>query len=76
AVYKANALQSDKITCIDEHNPYFNMVRSTWGQKLREVFDSIEHPTWDGSHTNVPLLTGSSRSLPLKKIGNESERLI
>ena len=76
AVYEADTLQSDKITCIDEHNPYFKMVHSTWGQKLREVFDSIEHPTWDGSHTEVPLLTGSGRSLPLKKISNEQERLI
>ena len=76
AVYEADTLQSDKITCIDEHNPYFRMVHNTWGQKLREVFDSIEHPTWDGSHTEVPLLTGSGRSLPLKKISNEQERLI
>ena len=75
-VYEADTLQTDKITCIDENNPYFKMVHNTWGQKLREVFDSIEHPTWDGSHTTVPLLTGSGRSLPLKKIGNESEKLI
>ena len=76
AVYEADALQSDKITCIDEHNPYFKMVHGTWGQKLREVFDSIEDPTWDGSHTEVPLLSGSSRNLPLKKISNETEKLI
>ena len=52
------------------------MVHSTWGQKLREVFDSIEDPTWDGAHTDVPLPCGRSRSLPLKKISNESEKLI
>ena len=76
ALYEADTLHSDKITCIDENNPYFKMMHSTWGIKLREVFDSIEDPTWDGAHTDVPLLCGSSRSLPLKKIGNESERLI
>jgi putative proteasome-type protease len=77
AVYEANALQSDKITCIDESNPYFQMVRSTWGQKLREVFDSIEHPTWDGSHTEVPLMCeNSGRQRPLQKIRNAQEKLI
>jgi len=77
AVYEANALRSDRITCIDENNPYFQMVRSTWGQKLREVFDSIEHPTWDGSHTAVPLMCeNQGRQKPLQKISNEREKLI
>jgi putative proteasome-type protease len=76
AVYEADKLQSDKITCIDENNPYFRMVHSTWGQKLREVFDSIEDPAWDGSPTNVPLICDTARSLPLKKITNPKEKLI
>ena len=76
AVYEADRLASDKITCIDDNNPYFLMVHNTWGQKLREVFDSIEHPTWDGAHTEVPLLCGSVRSQPLKKISNAKEKLI
>ena len=76
AVYEAGKLQSDKITCIDENNPYFRMVHSTWGQKLREVFDSIEHPTWDGSPTAVPLICDTARSQPLKKITNPKEKLI
>jgi putative proteasome-type protease len=52
------------------------MLHSTWGQKLREVFDSIEDPTWDGSPTEVPLMCHSARSLPLKKISNDQEKLI
>ena len=76
AVYEVDQLQSDKITCIDENNPYFRMVHNTWGQKLREVFDSIEHPTWDGAHTEVPLLCESPRNQPLKKISNSREKLI
>ena len=75
-VYEADTLKTDRITCIDENNPYFRMVRNTWGQKLREVFDSIEHPTWDGSPTAVPLICDSARSRPLKKITNEREKLI
>ena len=62
--------------CIDENNPYFRMVRTTWGQKLREVFDAIEHPAWDGHDTAAPLLMPSSRNKPLKKIGNAREKLI
>ncbi len=75
-VYEANMLQSDKITCIDNDNPYFRMLHNTWGQKLREVFDSIEDPTWDDAHTEVPLLSKHPHSQPLKKITNAREKLI
>jgi putative proteasome-type protease len=75
-VYEADTLKTDKITCIDENNPYFRMVRNTWGQKLREVFDSIEDPTWDGAPTSVPLMGCTTRSQPLKKITNAKEKLI
>ena len=75
-VYEANRLQTDRIVCIDENNPYFKMLHDNWGQKLREVFDSIEDPMWDGGQTNVPLLVGSARSLPLKKITTPQEKLI
>ena len=75
-VYEADSLKTDKITCIDENNPYFRMLRNTWGEKLREVFDAIEHPTWDGSPTPVPLMGCSTRSQPLKKITSSREKLI
>jgi len=76
AVYEADRLQSDKIVCIDENNPYFRMLHDTWGQRLREVFDGIEDPTWDGSTTSVPLLTPSQRNQPLKKIQSSKEKLV
>jgi len=76
ALYEADTLRIDKIVCIEENNPYFRMVRSTWGRKLREAFDDIEHPTWDGSQTSVPLICDSERLGPLKKITNPRERLI
>ena len=75
-VYEANQLQSNRIVCIDEHNPYFKMLHDSWGQKLREVFDSIEDPMWDGGQTMVPLLVGSARSAPLRKITTPQEKLI
>jgi putative proteasome-type protease len=52
------------------------MLHGSWGQKLREVFDSIEDPVWDGGKTEVPLMVASARSLPLKKITTPDERLI
>ena len=75
-VYEANQFQTDKVVCIDENNPYFQMMHNNWGQKLRQVFDSIEDPMWNGEQTTVPLMTPSLRSMPLKKIRTPDERLI
>ncbi len=75
-VYEADRFQTDKIVCIDEHNPYFQMMHNNWGRKLREVFDSIEDPMWQGERTEVPLMVDAPRHRPLKKITNPHERLI
>ncbi len=75
-VYEANQFQTSKVVCIDENNPYFQMLHNSWGQKLREVFDSIEDPMWDGAYTPVPLLQPTLRSLPLRKITTPEEKLI
>ena len=75
-VYEANQFQTDKVVCIDEHNPYFKMMHNSWGQKLREVFDSIEDPMWNGEQTEVPLMLQSGRNQALKKITTPQEKLI
>jgi putative proteasome-type protease len=77
-VYEANTFQTDQIVCIDMQNPYYRMLHESWGQKLREVFDSLEDPVWDDAHTEVPLKVGSTsaRNAPLKKISRPDERLI
>jgi putative proteasome-type protease len=75
-VYEADRFQTDKIVCIDMQNPYYRMLHSSWGQKLREVFDSLEDPVWDDAHTEVPLKVPNGRSKPLKKITRPDERLI
>jgi putative proteasome-type protease len=75
-VYENNALQTDKIVCIDEHNPYYQMMHNSWGQKLREVFDSIEDPMWEGEQTQIPLMVEAQRNRPLKKIRTPQEKLI
>ena len=75
-VYEAGALQSDRVVCIDNDNPYFRMLHDSWGQRLREVFDSIEDPQWNGGPTDIPLRVASPRHPPLKKISTAHERLI
>ena len=75
-VYEAGALKCDKIICIEENNPYFRMLHDSWGEKLRQVFDSIQDPMWNGGATEVPLVVPSSRSTPLKKIASPKEKLI
>ena len=75
-VYEADRLESDKVVCIDSDNPYFQMLHGNWGHKLREVFDSIEDPVWDGGATDIPLVVASARAKPLRKITSPEEKLI
>ncbi|PUE48540.1 peptidase [Limnohabitans sp. 2KL-17] len=75
-VYQAGSLRTDRIMCIDEHNPYFQMLRSSWGDKLRQMFDSIEDPMWNGGATNIPLMVAPTRNAVLKKITTPDEKLI
>jgi putative proteasome-type protease len=75
-VYRAGQLYSDDHVCIDEANPYFQMIRSTWGQRLREVFESIDDPRWDGGDAVHPLRTGSARHEPMRKITHPGERIV
>ena len=75
-VYQAGSLQTDRIMCIDEHNPYFQMLRTSWGDKLRQMFDSIEDPMWNGGATDIPLMVPPVRNALLKKITTPDEKLI
>ncbi|MEO7939725.1 MAG: proteasome-type protease [Burkholderiaceae bacterium] len=75
-VYEVDRYQTDKIVCIDEKNPYFQMMHNNWGSKLREVFDSIEDPMWQGEQTEIPLMVEAQRYKQLRKITNASEKLI
>ena len=75
-VYEADSFQSDKIVCIDHDNPYYQMMHNNWGQRLREVFDSIEDPVWDDAHTDIPLKMPAKRHEPLRKISTPDDKLI
>ncbi|MGN1055143.1 MAG: peptidase [Comamonas sp.] len=73
-VYETNRLTCDKIVCIDEDNPYFRMLRSDWGERLRAVFDSIEDPQWFGGNSTVPLVMDTPQ--PIKKITSPEQKII
>ncbi len=75
-VYEADSFKSDKIVCIDHDNPYYRMMHNSWGQKLRQVFDSIEDPVWDDAYTDTPLKMPGQRHAALKKISTAEEKLI
>ena len=75
-VYRADTLASNDLVCIDEQNPYFAMIHNTWGQKLREVFESIDSPQWNGGDATFPLRVASARYETMRKISNPSERIV
>lgn len=76
-VYEAGALASDKIVCIDGNNPYFAMIHDTWGERLRQVFEGIEDPQWNGGGDAAhPLCVRSPRHEPMRKIGHPGEKIV
>jgi putative proteasome-type protease len=75
-VYKEGELRSDRIVCIDERNPYFRMIHTTWGERLREVFEGIDDPQWGTGDADHPLMAASSRYEPMRKITTPAERIV
>ncbi len=77
AVYEVDRFESAQIVCIDERNPYFQMIRSSWGEKLRQAFESIDDPQWDADRTAAaPLCVPSARYEAMKKITTPDEKLV
>lgn len=75
-VYEANSFSSDRFVCVDDHNPYYRLVHDTWGQKLRQAFDTLDDPHWGETGEVTPLRTASNRFAPLRKISNPDERIV
>jgi len=74
-VYREGTFASDEHVCIDEHNPYFQMIHNTWGQRLREVFLSIDDPLGE-TDTVHPLIVPSARYGAMRKITNPGEKIV
>jgi putative proteasome-type protease len=75
-VYREGSFHSEDHVCMDDRNPYFQMIHTTWGQRLREVFEGIDDPRWDGGDAAHPLMVKSERYEPMRKIGNPGERIV
>jgi putative proteasome-type protease len=76
-VYEADRLESGQIVCIDDRNPYFLMIRNSWGEKLRQIFESIDDPQWDADGSaQAPLCVPSTRYEAMKKITHPGEKLV
>jgi putative proteasome-type protease len=75
-VYKKGALACSDFVCIDDQNPYFQMIRSTWGRKLREAFENMDDPQWNGGQTAHPLRVASSRFPAMRKIAHPDEKIV
>jgi putative proteasome-type protease len=65
-VYEEGALRVTKFVEIDQHNQYMQMIRNTWGARLKQVFQEIPDPTWRDSQRDnaTPKLETESTQPP------------
>jgi putative proteasome-type protease len=75
-VYESGALRSNDMVCIDEDNPYFSMIRESWGSRLRDAFKSMDDPVWEPVGARFPLKVVSERHEVLRKITNPGEKIV
>ncbi|TWI69078.1 putative proteasome-type protease [Pseudoduganella lurida] len=52
-VYETDSLAVTRFVVVDEKNQYFQMLRSTWGEQLKHVFEGIEAPAWEAMPTRA-----------------------
>ena len=67
-VYERDTLAVSRFVTVDEKNQYFQMIRSTWGEQLRHVFEGIPEPVWNAapSTTANVLSSSGSRNQPVR----------
>ncbi len=62
-IYETDKLAVTRFVTVDEKNQYFQMIRSTWGQQLKAVFEGIADPVWNASpDTSTNVLSSSNSS--------------
>src|SRR5476649_1585768 len=67
-VYEADKLAVTRFVTIDEKNQYFHMIRDTWGEQLKRVFEGMDDPVWNAAPditTNV-LSSNNMHSKPVR----------
>ncbi len=61
-VYQDASLRVTRFVTIDERNQYFQMIRNSWGQQLKTVFEGIADPVWDAAPEATANVLSSSQS--------------
>jgi putative proteasome-type protease len=67
-VYETDSLAVTRFVTIDDQNEYFKMIRTTWGQQLKQVFEGIADPIWNAAPevaSNV-ISSASARNEPVR----------
>jgi putative proteasome-type protease len=62
-VYGKDTLAVSRFVTIDEKNQYFQMIRSTWGEQLKHVFEGIPEPVWNAAPNATANVLSSSGNL-------------
>ena len=67
-VYEEDSLAVTRFVSIDEHNQYFQRLRSNWGRQLKAVFEGIDAPVWDAaaSATDTAPTRSATSTQPLR----------
>jgi putative proteasome-type protease len=60
-VYEKNSLAANKVVTIDELNPYFQMIRHHWGEKLRSALNSLDEPSWGESEESSAISVATKK---------------
>nr|WP_315393877.1 proteasome-type protease [uncultured Duganella sp.] len=61
-VYGADKLTVTHFVTIDERNQYFQMIRNTWGDQLKRVFEGLDNPLWNAAPEATSNVLHSSRA--------------
>ena len=56
--------------------PIENAVILIEGQRIKQVFEDIEDPRWDGGHSEFPMCVPSPRHEPMRKISKPDEKIV
>jgi putative proteasome-type protease len=62
AIYRRDALALGTHVGIDADNEYFRMVRSRWGEALRQAFKDMPDPEWPAEAAPVPRVAAVKKS--------------
>jgi len=50
-IYERNSMKPTRFVTVNADNPYFNQIRSIWGQRIRQVFSELPDPQWQDMPT-------------------------